>query len=48
MNIPRRIKLLSATGALSLMSLTGLIAAAPAHALTIAPDRPISTFSYYT
>lgn len=35
MNIPRRIKLLSAAGALSLTSLTGLIAAAPAHALTI-------------
>jgi hypothetical protein len=48
MNIPRRIQLLSAAGALSLMSLTGLIAAAPAHALTIAPDRAASTFSYYT
>ena len=50
MNIPRRIQLLSAAGALSLMSLTGLIAAAPAHALTVAPDRATSTvsFSYYT
>jgi|HubBroStandDraft_6_1064221.scaffolds.fasta_scaffold991552_1 hypothetical protein len=48
MNIPRRIKLLSAAGALSLMSLTGLIAAAPAHARTIAQDRPVSTVSYYT
>jgi hypothetical protein len=44
MNIPRRIKLLSAAGALSLTSLTGLIAAAPAHALTIPPPRPIYTW----
>jgi hypothetical protein len=40
MNIPRRIKLLSAAAALSLTSLTGLIAAAPAHALTIPPHGP--------
>jgi hypothetical protein len=46
MNIPRRIKLLSAAGALSLTSLIGLIAAAPAHANTIAPHRPTSTSSY--
>jgi hypothetical protein len=47
MNIRRRIKLLSAAGALSLMSLVGLIAAAPAQARTIAPDRPTAT-SYHT
>jgi hypothetical protein len=44
MNIPRRIKLLSAAGALSLTSLTGLIAAAPAQALTISPTRTIYTW----
>jgi hypothetical protein len=44
MNISRRIKLLSAAGALSLTSLTGLIAAAPAHAQTISPRGQ----SYYT
>ena len=44
MNIPRRIKLLSAAGALSLTSLIGLIAAAPAQALTIAPSGPVYTW----
>jgi hypothetical protein len=49
MNIPRRIKLLGAAAALSLASLTGLIAAAPAQARTIAPAGPVSvSSSYYT
>jgi hypothetical protein len=44
MNISRRIKLLGAAGALSLTSLIGLIAAAPAQALTIAPSHPVYTW----
>ena len=50
MNISRRIKLLSAAGALSLTGLAGLITAAPAHALAVTADRPTTTsyWSYYT